>query len=93
MNEKTPRQLFRKASPDIRYPCVWLYKIIGTDRTAMQAVPAEELGDAPYSLSDSRTSGSGRYISMNLQVSVHSDAQRVDLYTRLAEHPAVTMVL
>jgi putative lipoic acid-binding regulatory protein len=59
----------------------------------MQAVPAEELGDAPYSLADSRTSGRGRYISMNLQVTVHNDAQRVDLYTRLAEHPAVTMVL
>ncbi|XOF34001.1 MAG: DUF493 domain-containing protein [Candidatus Electrothrix sp. YB6] len=93
MNEKAPQQLLKKAGPDIQYPCVWLYKIIGTDRTAMRAIPAEQLSDAPCSLSDSRSSSNGKYISMNLQMNVHSDAQRVDLYTRLAEHPAVTMVL
>jgi putative lipoic acid-binding regulatory protein len=88
-----PHQPFEGRKPEIHYPCVWQYKIIGTDRKAVQTLLSHELGDAPYSLSESRTSSGGKYISMNLEVTVHSEAQRVQLYTTLADHAAVKLVL
>jgi putative lipoic acid-binding regulatory protein len=81
----------RKARID--YPCVWQYKLIGLSREAVQAAVAANLGDAPYSLSSSHQSGGGKYISMNLEVSVDSEKQRLDLYHALTAHPAVRMVL
>ena len=77
----------------IDYPCVWQYKLIGMDRQAIQAAVAFHLSDVPYSLSDSRKSGGGKYLSMNLEVSVESDEQRQCLHLALSGHPAVKMVL
>jgi putative lipoic acid-binding regulatory protein len=78
---------------EIDYPCVWQYKVIGINCQALQAAVAEELGDNPYSLSASKKSGAGRYLSMNLEVTVNSDEQRQALYQSLAGHPAVKTVL
>lgn len=84
---------FANCKAQIDYPCVWQYKLIGTDRQALQAAVAAQLGDALYALSDSRQSGGGKYLSMNLEVSVESDKERHRLHLALAKHPAVKMVL
>lgn len=81
----------RKA--EIDYPCVWQYKVIGVNRQAVQTAVSEHLGDAPYSLSESKRSGEGKYLSMNLEVTVASDEQRLALYHALAGHPAIKAVL
>jgi hypothetical protein len=93
MNE--PTQPVDRSSAQIAYPCVWQYKliVIGTDRQAVQAAVGVQLGDAPYSLSLSQQSGAGKYVSLNLEVSVDNEAQRLRLYHTLAAHPAVRMVL
>ncbi|CAK8715560.1 hypothetical protein GCAAIG_04960 [Candidatus Electronema halotolerans] len=78
---------------DIAYPCVWQYKVIGMNQQILQAAVAELLGDRPYSLSASKKSGAGRYLSMNLEVTVASDEGRQVLHRALAGHPAVKAVL
>ena len=87
----TPFLSGQKAQID--YPCVWQYKLIGMDRQAVRAAVAAHLGDAPYSLSDSRRSGGGKYISMNLEVSVDSEEQRLSWHQALASDPSVKVVL
>uniref|UniRef100_UPI004057210F HP0495 family protein n=1 Tax=Candidatus Electronema sp. TaxID=2698783 RepID=UPI004057210F len=87
----TPFLNSQKAQID--YPCVWQYKLIGMDRQAVRAAVAVHLGDAPYSLSDSRRSGAGKYISMNLEVSVDSEDQRLRWHQVLATDPSVKLVL
>ena len=78
---------------EIDYPCVWQYKIIGMDRKAIEAAVAGLLGDSPYSLSISKKSGAGKYLSMNLEVTVINDEQRQALYQALAGHPEIKAVL
>ena len=78
---------------EIDYPCVWQYKVIGTNRQVMEVAVAKELGDRPYSLSISKKSGAGKYLSMNLETTVDNDEQRQSLYRALAMHPAVKTVL
>ncbi|MCI5162041.1 MAG: DUF493 family protein, partial [Candidatus Electrothrix sp. AX5] len=53
MNEKISPKSLKGCKPEIHYPCVWQYKIIGMKRQTVQAALSEKLGDAPYSLSES----------------------------------------
>ena len=91
--EKIPLQFSSDCRAEIDYPCVWQYKVIGMDRAALREAVSLCLGDVPYSLSDSRTSRSGRYISLNLEVTVYSDFNRLRLYEVLGDHPAVKVIL
>ena len=93
MNEKISQQALDGCKPEIHYPCVWQYKVIGMERRAVQSALSEQLGDAPYSLSESRTSKKGKYISLNLEVTVHNEEQRLHLYSTLTAHPSIRLVL
>jgi putative lipoic acid-binding regulatory protein len=96
MNEKIPQQSLQSlegCKPEIDYPCVWQYKVIGMERKAVQAALSEKLGDAPYSLSESRTSRQGKYISLNLELTVHNEEQRLYLYSALTADPSIKLVL
>lgn len=79
--------------PRIDYPCLWQYRIIGESRTEIGRAVAEHIGNRPHSLTPANVSSGGRYVSMSLEVTVHSDEQRLAIYHRLAGHPAVRVVL
>ena len=93
MNKNVSQPSPEGCKPEIDYPCVWQYKVIGMERKAVQAALSEQLGDAPYSLSESRTSKKGKYISFNLELTVQDDNQRLHLYSALTDHPAIKVVL
>ena len=91
--EKIPEQPADSCTPKIDYPCIWQYKVIGMEREAVLAAISEHVGDVPYSLADSRMSSGGKYISMNLELTVYSDYHRLRLYQVLGDHPDVKVVL
>jgi hypothetical protein len=93
MNKQIPQQSLEGCKPEIDYPCVWQYKVIGQERQTIQNALSQELGDAPYSLSASRTSKKGKYISLNLELTVQNEEERLHLYTVLKNHPAIKLVL
>ncbi len=82
-----------KCKPRIDYPCLWQYKVIATDMKPVREIVSAHLGDAPYSLSKSRKSRDGRYISINLEMRVYSDHHRLRLYELLGAHQQVKVVL
>ena len=78
--------------PQITYPCLWQYKLIGESKTAIrQAVQKHVRED--LKLTDSNVSRSGRYVSMNLEIIVDTEARRLELYQLLAGEQAVRVVL
>jgi len=91
--EKIPEQQPGRCKPEIDYPCLWQYKVIGMEREAMRRVISEHMGDAPYALTESRVSSSGKYVSMLLESTVYSDYQRLRTYQVLADHPDIKVVL
>ena len=93
MSKKIPQKSLEGCKPEIDYPCVWQYKIIGQERQAIQTALSQKLGDAPYSLSASRTSKTGKYISLNLELTVQDEEERLHLYKVLKTNPAIKMVL
>ena len=77
----------------IEYPCLWQYKIIGESKVEIHKAVEVHIGRRPYTLTLSNVSASGRYVSMNLEVTVHGEEQRLALYHLLAAHPAIRVVL
>ncbi len=87
--------------PEIEYPCRWSYKMIGSEEEAVARAAREcvglclglEPGPRDMKLSLSRKSGGGKYVSWNLQLRVDSQAERDELFTALADHPAIRIVI
>lgn len=79
--------------PRIDYPCTWQYRIIGESGIEISRAVAEHIGDRPHTLTPANVSSGGRYVSMNLEVTVHGEEQRLAIYHLLAGHPAVKVVL
>ena len=80
-------------APEIEYPCRWQYRLIGEDRPAMAAVIAELINEPTHCVTDGNVSATGRYLSLSLEMTVTSDAERLRIYTLLANSPAIRMIL
>lgn len=75
------------------YPCSWGFKIIGANEDEMRQAVAGIIRDRPYRITLSRSSETGKFHSLNVELSVESEGHRVDLYEALKSHPAVKIVL
>ena len=78
---------------EIEYPCRWLYKVIGSDEAAVRGAVLEVVDIADVSLELSNSSSSGKFVSINVEVTVQDHEQRRGLFEALRGHPAVRMVL
>ncbi|MBU8870046.1 MAG: DUF493 domain-containing protein [Gemmatimonadales bacterium] len=55
--------------------------------------PGDEPNSRDMKLGLSRKSGGGKYVSWSLQLRVDSQAERDALFSTLADHPAIKMVI
>jgi putative lipoic acid-binding regulatory protein len=78
---------------ELEYPCPWTYKLIGADEFVMRTVVADLLGEMKYALTYTRSSRTGKYCSLELQLIVESDEHRKGIFTALGNHPAFRAVL
>jgi len=79
--------------PKIDYPCQWQYKIIGESRADICRVVETAVQEQAYVLTDSNVSSSGRYISMNLDVTVQDEEQRIAFYRVMGDDPTIKVIL
>jgi putative lipoic acid-binding regulatory protein len=88
MNDRRPKE-----KPDIAYPCPWTFKLFGTDENLLREAVAELMPLAGYELTLSRTSSRGRYLCMNLELTVVSDEDRTSVFEALNAHSQILLVL
>lgn len=79
--------------PEIEYPCLWQYRLIGEDEAAMRAALAACVALERCALSLGNRSSGGRYLSLVAELMVADEAERLELYRMLAAHPDIKMVL
>jgi putative lipoic acid-binding regulatory protein len=84
---------FDGRKPDITYPCRWSYRIIGWDELRLRAVVAELVGSDEHTLLLARESSSGKYRTLQLELTVRDEQHRTWVFERLARHPDVRFVL
>ena len=77
----------------LRYPCEWVYKIIGKNAGVLRSAVTEIVGDDGYSMKFSNFSAKGTYICLNLEMTVSSEEQRNEIFHALKQHDAIKMVL
>lgn len=79
--------------PDLSYPCEWCYRVIGADVARVRAAIEAIAGDAAHEIHDGNTSRAGRYVSLELAMTVRDDDHRLAVFAQLAEHDDVKFVL
>ncbi|MFZ1281191.1 MAG: DUF493 domain-containing protein [Ignavibacteriaceae bacterium] len=79
--------------PNIKYPCNWDYKVIGTNVDEMIKAIEEVVEGFEFKISSSNVSSKGKYFSLNLKVFVTSEEVRDIIFAKLKENQFVKMVL
>lgn len=77
----------------LKYPCEWTYKVIGTHTETLQNVVREIMQLRQFSITLSNKSKTKKYYAMNLITQVTSEADRNALYLQLKNHKEIVMVL
>lgn len=88
-----PKPFSCKDKPDIKYPCSWVYKVIGSDEAALRRCIETLLGNQDILVSKSHSSSGGKYCSLNVELVVHDDESRLRQYQLLKNHAAVKVVM
>ncbi len=77
----------------LNYPCPWIYKVIGTDQDELRQAIMEIVTDTPCETGFSNSSSSGKYLCLNLEITVQSEEERDSIYLELKAHPHIKIVL
>ncbi len=81
----------------VNYPCPWGFKVIGKEETILRQAIMVCLLDVcegrEFSLELSNVSENGKYVSLNLSLSVDSEEDRNEIFTALADSPEIMMVI
>ena len=83
---------FGNRKPEIDYPCTWAYRIIGPDELRMRDAVRQIIGDLEHSLTLGLESAHGKYRSLQLELVVRDEAQRLGIFEALKTHPDVRFV-
>lgn len=79
--------------PEINYPCLWQYKLIGTAKHEILNAISIVVGDQDHTITESKKSSTGKYLSLNLELEVHSEDMRNLIFSELQGHPSLKMII
>lgn len=79
--------------PQIEYPRVWDYRLMGCDLNALQQCVLEIVGHRPHSHTPSNVSSGGKFVSLLVSLEVENADDRDAVFLAFKSHPAVRMVL
>ncbi|PKN14943.1 MAG: DUF493 domain-containing protein [Deltaproteobacteria bacterium HGW-Deltaproteobacteria-24] len=78
---------------ELDYPCSWEYKlIVQSHEKALKGVK-EVLLQREYTLTPSKISKKGKFLSFTLETIVHNEDDRVTIYELFGRHESIKMVL
>lgn len=83
----------REEKLELTYPCSWCYKLIASEKEALEQAIRDVIDEREHKLTHSNRSKGGKYISMNLDILVHNEDDRNFIYEALKAHQHIKMVL
>ncbi len=78
---------------ELEYPCSWKYKIVLLESTNIKSISKDIFGQRQHSIKESKVSKKGNFKSYAIELIVHNDDDRKELYKLLDEHKDIKMVL
>ena len=79
--------------PQIQYPCLWFYKVIGADPDLVKENIDIVLKPYEVEYHESNQSRTGKYTSFHFSVQVKDEAERNAIFDQLINIPTVKVVL
>lgn len=78
---------------ELNYPCSWQYKLVVLESCNIKKCVKEIVLEREHNIKTSKTSAKGKFKSYNLELIVHNEDDRVELFRLLGEHSDIKMVL
>lgn len=82
-----------KEKLELDYPCNWVYKLVVSETISVKTTVKEVVLDREHSIKESKVSKKGKFKSYTLELLVHNEDDRKELYRILGEHENIKMVL
>lgn len=80
--------------PELLYPTEWEYRVIGSSEVDVRVAIGNVFGEREHSVAHApHRSPEGRWISIHVQLVVHSEAERDQFHRDLVAQTAVRMVM
>ncbi len=79
--------------PMLSYPLEWEYRVIGADEVAVRAAISRVMGVRAHRVAESVKSRAGRWVSVHVELVVHTEDERDQLHADLVADPAVRLVM
>ena len=77
----------------LNYPCSWSYKVVVHETINIKTTICEVIEKREHSVKSSNVSKKGKFKSYTLELLVHNEDDRKELYKILGEHNDIKMVL
>lgn len=82
-----------KEKLELNYPCNWVYKLVVLETISIKTTVKEVVLDREHNIKESKVSKKGKFKSYTLELLVHNEDDRKELYRILGEHENIKMVL
>jgi putative lipoic acid-binding regulatory protein len=78
---------------ELNYPCNWQYKLVVHHTKTIQDIISNTISDREHDIKPSKKSSKGKYKSYTLELLVHNEDDRQEIYRILSDHEHIKMVL
>jgi len=75
------------------YPCSWQYKIVIHESSNVSEITEEIFIQREFTLEKSKVSKKGKFKSYSIELIVHNEDDRKELFKKLGDHKNIKMVL
>ncbi|MBD3829461.1 MAG: DUF493 domain-containing protein [Arcobacter sp.] len=82
-----------KEKLELDYPCNWEYKLIVLEHINIKTTVTEVISNREHKVKESKVSSKGKYKSYTLEMLVHNEDDRKEIFKMLGEHTHIKMVL
>jgi putative lipoic acid-binding regulatory protein len=78
---------------DLEYPCLWQYKVVIRHEQTIDNIIKEVIDKREHNIKPSKKSSGGKFKSYTLELLVHNEDDRKELYQILMDHEHIKMVV
>ncbi|CAM3822967.1 HP0495 family protein [Arcobacter cloacae] len=82
-----------KEKLELNYPCNWEYKLVVLEHINIKMTVKEIILNREHKVKESKVSAKGKFKSYTLELLVHNEDDRKELFKQLGEHENIKMVL
>ncbi len=78
---------------ELNYPCNWQYKVVIRHEQDIFSIIKDVISDRHHGIKPSKTSANGKFKSFTLEMMVHNEDDRQEIYKILSDHEHIKMVV